>query len=181
MPSPLAKLTKDRQGLILILIGGFFMLIFFSWRFYQARILSFSGDVPQVGIHKGAKPVSIQIPSINLKLAIEEAIIKDSVWQVSETGANHLNQSAYPGDGGNIVIYGHNKNSLFGPIRWLEKGAEIELTDEKGEKHLYKVVETTEVSPDNLQYILPKDEETLTLYTCSGLFDSKRFIVVAKP
>ncbi len=181
MPSPLQKISKNTEGLILILGGAFFMLLFFSWRFYQVRVLSFSGNVPQVGEHKGAKPISIEIASIHLKLVVEEAIIKDGVWQVSETGASHLNQSAYPGDRGNIVIYGHNKNSLFGPIRWLEKGAEIKLTDEKGTEHIYKVDETHEVSPDNLQFVLPKNEETLTLYTCTGLFDRERFIVIAKP
>lgn len=180
MPSQLPRKGK-KQGIIFILLGAIFISIVVFWRFYQARILSFSGSVPSVGIHKGSRPVSINIPSVGLSLDVKEAAIENGVWQTSEVDANHLNQSAYPGDGGNIVIYGHNKNSIFGPIRWLEKGAEIEVTDEKGIKHTYRVIETTEVSPDNIQFVLPKSEEILTLYTCTGLFDSKRFIVVARP
>ena len=118
---------------------------------------------------------------MRLSLDISEGAIVDGVWQISKVGASHLNVSANPGEGGNIVIYGHNKNSLFGPIRWIEKGAEIEINDENGNKYSYVVSETLEVSPDKIEYVLPKNEEILTLYTCSGFLDSKRYIVIARP
>ena len=70
---------------------------------------------------------------------------------------------------------------MFGPIRWIEKGAEIEINDENGNKYSYVVSETLEVSPDKIEYVLPKNEEILTLYTCSGFLDSKRYIVIARP
>lgn len=160
-------------------------MLFSGWRFSRARILSFSQEYPKDGqtvrVNDDARPTSIEIPSVGIKLEVVESEIKDGIWEISYTGASHLNKSAYPGEGGNIIFYGHNRRSLFGPIRWLEKDAEIILTGKNSEKHSYKVVETVEVSPENIQYVLPKSEETLTLYTCTGLFDSKRFIVVAKP
>ncbi len=168
-------------SLILIILGSILILVFAGWRIYSARILSFEGNVPETVAKEGYRPVSIKIPSVQLSLDVSEGAIVDGVWQISKSGASHLNVSANPGEGGNTVIYGHNKNSLFGPIRWLEKGAEIELTDENGNKFKYVVSETVEVSPDKIDYVLPKNEEILTLYTCTGLFDSKRFIVIAKP
>jgi len=40
-----------------------------------------------------------------------------------------------------------------------------------------QVKEIVEVKPDQVEYLLPTSEETLTLYTCSGFMDQKRFIV----
>ncbi|OGM76420.1 hypothetical protein A2210_00225 [Candidatus Woesebacteria bacterium RIFOXYA1_FULL_40_18] len=168
-------------SLILIILGSILILVFAGWRFYTARILSFEGQVQEAVAKEGYRPVSIKISSINLSLDVSEGAVADGVWQISKTGASHLNVSVNPGEGGNTVIYGHNKNSLFGPIRWLEKGAEIEVSDENGNKYIYVVSETLEVTPDKIDYVLPKSEEVLTLYTCTGLFDSKRFIVIAKP
>lgn len=178
---PTGEPRAFNSSLVLIISGLFLILIFGAWRFYTARILSFEGKVPEIVAKEGYRPVSIRIPSVNMSLDVSEGAIIEGVWQISKAGASHLNVSANPGEGGNTVIYGHNKNSLFGPIRWLERGAEIELEDERGNKFNYIVSETLEVAPDKIDYVLPKGEETLTLYTCSGFFDSKRFIVVAKP
>jgi len=173
--------TQKKQGLVLLIFGLFLIALFSGWRFYNARILSFEGQVPEIAAKEGYRPVSIKILSVRLSLDISEGAIVDGVWQISKVGASHLNVSANPGEGGNIVIYGHNKNSLFGPIRWIEKGAEIEINDENGNKYSYVVSETLEVSPDKIEYVLPKNEEILTLYTCSGFLDSKRYIVIARP
>jgi len=108
-------------------------------------------------------------------------VIDDEVWQVSEKGASHLSISANPGEKGNIVIYGHNKNNLFGPIRWLEKGDSIKVINEEEKEFLYKVVGTVQVNPTELEYVLPKEKEILTLYTCDGFLDSRRYVVLAEP
>ncbi len=172
-------MTQKKQGLALLILGLFLIALFSGWRFYTARILSFEGKVPEIAAKEGYRPVSIKIPLVNMSLDVSEGAIVDGVWQISQKGASHLNVSANPGEGGNVVIYGHNKNSLFGSIRWLEKGAEIELADEQGNKYSYIVSETHEVAPDKIDYVLPKNEEVLTLYTCSGFLDSKRYIVIA--
>ena len=44
----------------------------------------------------------------------------------------------------------------------------------------YEVVDIKEVYPNQTEVIEETDDETLTLYTCSGFADSKRLIVVAK-
>lgn len=97
---------------ILVIAGTFFYD-----NYYKKRILSFRKSVPEVEQKKTFKPVKIIIDSVGVNLDVEEGKIENGVWQISEKGATHLDISANPGDGGNIVIYGHNKKHLFGPIK----------------------------------------------------------------
>lgn len=184
MPRP-AK-TRSNSGLSLILAGLLLISLALLYRLHQSRILSFSSTVladKSFTDQKitGARPVKISIPTIKLNLNIAEAAIVNGTWDISFTGASHLVNSANPGTPGNIIIYGHNKNSLFGPIRWLSVGDTIHITDQTGQIHPYQISQTLTTTPENIQYILPKSEEILTLYTCTGLFDSQRFIVLARP
>lgn len=146
------------------------------------RILSFN-EKPKAVVQVQAKniPARINIPKIKISLPVDVSSIKGGVWEISPRNASFLDISEGLGQGGNTVIYGHNKNSIFGPIRWLKKGDEIEVVDKSGKAFKYEVVETVTVGPDAIEYVEPKDNEILTLYTCTGLFDSKRYIVIAHP
>ncbi|GIK83733.1 MAG: hypothetical protein BroJett025_03550 [Patescibacteria group bacterium] len=112
---------------------------------------------------------------------ISEQILDNNNWTISETEASYLKQSAKPGENGNIIIYGHNKREIMGNIRALKGNEVITITTENGDKHQYKIKLITEVEPNQVTYLLPTSQETLTLYTCSGFMDSKRFIVQATP
>lgn len=177
-PKPRIKLQNNLLvGIGLLLIG-----VFSLYRFHQARILSFNAKaLAQVVSTTGIKPVYIKIYPIGVDVAIKEAVINDGVWTIFPNEASHLNTSAGIGDKGNIVIYGHNKDSIFGPIRWLKEGTKIEIQGSDKKIYYYQVVKTDTVSPNDLEYVLPKNNETLTLYTCMGFLDSKRFVVVAEP
>ena len=171
------------RGLNLILAGILLLALSLLWRVHNSNNLSFpTRNLAELEaqLKKGVKPVKITIPAVNLSLDVAEAVLVNGKWQVWEGKANHLATSANPGGGGNIVIYGHNKNSVFGPIRWLTVGQEVELTNEKGKTFSYKIDQTVEVEPSEISYVSAKNVELLTLYTCSGLFDTKRFIVIAR-
>ena len=172
--------SRRRQGLVLILAGILFISFSFYWRHLRARILSFDNYTPEETKNEGVSAANIKIPSVGIDLPVEKGQIVKGVWQISEKGASQLDKSANPGHKGNTVIYGHNKNSLFGPIRWLKEGDSIEITDENRTLYTYRVVKTVITTPDDIEYVLPKSEEILTLYTCTGLLDSKRHIVLAK-
>ena len=178
-------MTQKKQGVLFLFLGLFFILLFSGWRFSRARILSFRDAYPEdkkvAEKTEESRPTFIKIPSVGINLAVEESAIKNGVWEISYEGASHLDKSANPGQNGNVVIYGHNKNQLFGPIRWVEAGNTIEITDNGGKKYEYKIVKTLVTTPDDISYVLPKDKETLTLYTCTGFLDSKRFIAIAEP
>jgi len=185
MPITKRKYSKEqKQGVLFLLVGVFLIFVSLSWRYHQERILSFDTsehiETRELQEEK-SKPSNIKIDNINMNLDVEEGMIIDEIWQISKTGASHLDVSANPGEGDNVVIYGHNKNSLFGSIRWLEIGKEIVIINEEGEQYQYQIIETKEVSPQEIEFVLPKGEEMLTLYTCSGFLDRNRFIVIAKP
>ena len=180
----LSKKDRSLKATVLTVCGFALIVIALFWRGYQIRTLSFADNYPVPASENqpsGVIPTLIKIDKIGLELPIEESRIIDGVWEISYSGASHLDSSANPGEGGNIVVYGHNKNSLFGPIRWLSTGDTIELTDKEGNVFVYEIAQTFETTPDDITHVLPKDEETLTLYTCTGFLDSKRYIIIAKP
>lgn len=165
----------------LILISGILLIcIFLVWRYHNARILSFNtSTVSHESVSNGVKPVYIKSYPLGIDIEIKGSGIVDGVWQIQPNSANYLVTSAGIGDKGNTIIYGHNKDNILGPLRWIKKGAEIEILASDGNKYYYEVIDTHEVDPDNLQYILPTDSEILTIYTCTGFLDSKRFIAQA--
>ena len=176
-----AKWDRQKIGLILILVGLVCFGIIFSFKAYQKSILSFS-NVPELKeeISTDLFPKQILIPKVRIDLQVFPAKASGEIWEVSEKGSSYLLGSGVPGQKGNVVIYGHNKNKLFGPIRWLGKGEEIKVVNKKEEEFVYEVVETKTVTPNNVEVLAPTEDATLTLYTCTGFFDSQRFIVVAK-
>ena len=185
------KLTKNnskaldqakRRGLGFVVVGCTLMLVVAIYRFQQLRRLSFNaGDQLEQSTGTLSPVKTIRLSKYRVTLDVTEVGINDGVWQISETTANHLNQSANPGEGGNIVIYGHNSSEVFGPLRWMSKGEEIEVANHEGVVSVYVIDQIIETNPEDIQWILPKDKETLTVYTCSGFLNSKRHIVVAFP
>ena len=161
---------------LLLSAGGIWYII------YSRGVLSFS-EIPveyYIPSPQPAVPVSITFPDINLEVPVRENEIKDGIWQISESGASHLSVSAYPGQTGNIIIYGHNKTAIFGRIRQLKTGYLILLATDKG-NYTYIIDEILSVTPEELDVIRPTRTETLTVYTCTGFLDSKRFVVRAHP
>lgn len=162
-------------------IGLSLLLIFFIWRFFQLIKLSFYKADFQAPVTAGIEATNIKIPKVNLDLPVVSTSIKNGVWEVPQVAVGHLDQSATINSEGNIVLYAHNTNNLFGPIRWLSVGDEIILTGIDGRGYKYQVSETITVKPNIVDYVLSTDSERLTLFTCTGLFDLDRFIVVATP
>lgn len=169
---------------ILIITGIILMSTALWWQDYSRSILSFSSiisaPIPTPNPIT-TKPIRIRIPSTGIDLPITEAKVVNNVWEVTTAGANHWDTSGNPGDTNNIVIYAHNWKTLFGPLLTVREGEHIELTDETGKLFTYEITQTVSVKPNQVEYIQPTDDETLTLYTCTGFLDSMRFMVIAKP
>ena len=119
---------------------------------------------------------------LGIDLEVKEASINNGIWEISETTASFLNSSAKPGEGGNIVIYGHNKKDILGKlIGNIKTGMEIQIFSQNGTFFRYETIEIKTVTPNEIGVVLPTDYEILTLYTCTGLLDSKRLIIKAIP
>lgn len=184
------KVTKRRSNtrkrrfipFLLISIGLLCLGLWAShaWAKYQALTLG-KNDLVHVQEAKQSppKPRHIFIRWF-IDVDIEDTALVGNRWGVSEHNASYLTQSARPGEIGNIIVYGHNTQKIMGNIRALKGGEPIYVTTEDGVLHTYKVTELHEVEPVQVAYLQPTSEETLTLYTCSGFWDRKRFIVVAK-
>lgn len=181
-----AKVIKtyrlDRAMKVLFFLGALFFIVYIGLRINQEIQLSIV--TPQISSEQQSKketanPTKIVIPKVGIDLAIEETVITNGVWQISAKGASHLAKSASPDEKGTIIMYGHNTNNRFGPIRWLTKGEKIELQTSDGKKHVYVVSELKKVTPDRMD-IFEQKGETLILYTCDGFADLQRFVVIAK-
>lgn len=125
-------------------------------------------------------PKRILIPDLNIDLEIGVAKIVSGYWEVFEDKAGWGEGSGYPGQTGNQVIFAHAKEGLFQPLRLIEANTLIYILT-NNEWFTYKVREIKEVYPNQVEVIVPTEDEILTLYTCSGYKDSKRLIVIAKP
>jgi LPXTG-site transpeptidase (sortase) family protein len=125
-------------------------------------------------------PKRIIIPSLSIDLSVQKAKIVSGYWEVFDDKAGWGEGSGLPGKEGNQVIFAHAREGLFLPLRSIEVGKRVYVLTDSG-WYQYTVHEVKEVFPNQIEAIASTDDETLTLYTCSGYSDSKRLIVIAKP
>lgn len=124
-------------------------------------------------------PVRIIIPSLSVDLEVETAPIVKGYWKVFPDKAGFGQGSAFPGQKGNQVIFAHAREGLFLPLKEIKEEDEIYVLTDNG-WFFYEVREIKTVLPEQIEVIAPTDDETLTLFTCSGFADTKRLIIVAK-
>jgi sortase A len=117
-----------------------------------------------------------------------------SEWDVPEDEAAWHRNSAVPGEGGNVVISGHN-NSLggrvFANLEELTVGDQITLWNDEDasflyqvrEKKLVRVLGASQESQEVLQMVIePTSDEQLTLITCwPNWTNTHRLIIIAAP
>lgn len=154
---------------------------------------------PQPTIPAQAPPTRLIIPAINLDTPVEvagwtvkkEAGVETSTWNVPDKAAGWHQNSALPGNGGNVVLSGHHNigAEVFRYLIDLKKGDEIFLQAD-GRTYRYRVTDhfilpergvSAEQRQQNVQWIMPTTDERLTLVTCwpyTG--NSHRLIVIAK-
>lgn len=151
-----------------------------TYQKYLSKIIDKSISVEAEEIKKGINPIQLTIDSFNISLPVISSSISEGVWEVNDEVANHLSSSAKIGEDSNIVIYGHNKWAVLGKIKNIKAGDVITLVGQNALVYQYQVFETLTVTPEEIEHVLPTDTEQLTIYTCSGFADTKRFIIKAK-
>jgi len=153
--------------------------------------------------------VRLKIPRLKVERAVVEiGAHPEKGWDTDSLFATknrpdlvgHLQGSALPGEGSNIVLAGHNYdwgifqwNGVFINLRQLQPGDKIFVFTQGGEKHTYIVQQVKEIpfksgSEEELfkhaKHMGPTESERLTLITCSGanlLNWNKRIYVIAYP
>lgn len=177
--------TYKKNGLIYLLVGFICFTAAFVFKqdqlSYQDQPSSQQSPEPVKDvIREDDYPNGILIPKVGVDLEVLPAKVINDDWQIATDSASYLLESGIPGKKGNVVIYGHNQNFLFGPILWLVEDDIIKIIDKKGKEFSYQVIETKTVTPEMVGILSPTQDPTLTLYTCTGWLDKERFVVKAK-
>jgi len=116
---------------------------------------------------------------------IESNIYQGDNLELLKYGVGHLSGSFFPGEGGVIVIPGHNSSREFQRLVKVKKNDLIIIKAVYG-TFTYKMdsFEILEAKELNEKLELTRDEEILLLYTCYPVdtpgYKSKRYVVYAK-
>jgi LPXTG-site transpeptidase (sortase) family protein len=141
------------------------------------QIVPSAADIPVAATVKPSQPVRLSIPKINLDLKpVSVGLDKNRVPVVPKHDVGWYNLSAMPGQGENIVFWGHVLRfkatpkipAPFARVKELKIGDLLILTTAKGEQVRYKVTKAVQVTPDQVKYILPTGKEQVTLVSCIG-------------
>lgn len=171
--------------LICLALGGLFLGVWSAKRMYSWRALRVpSAVVSPISVDADQEsryiPKSLTIGTL-LTIEVDEAQLTKSTWSISPIHATYLPTSGVPGKPGNIILYGHNKRNIFANLRHVKEGQVIDIVTSDNILHRYSVTIVKTVKPTDIEYLMPTIEETLTLYTCTGILDQNRLIVVADP
>jgi len=165
-------------GLILVLGGGNYLKQSASSDTFAKEPVKVEGFAENSSESEKA-PQRIIIPEAKIDLEVKQAKNVNGYWEVFPDSAGWGEGSGLPGETGNQVIFAHARRGLFASLRDVRVGTRIYVIA-KNNWYLYEAKEVKEVFPNQVEVIAPTSDESLTLYTCSGFADSKRFIVVAK-
>jgi len=178
------RANSSLAALILFIFGCSLMAISGLHFYFQYKSLSLARS--QVSINELQHPnnvpypVQITVPG-KIQSAIETMPLVNNKWGVSNTKTAFLQQSARPGENGNIIVYGHNRASILGNLNQVHVNDVITVTTSDGSLHSYKVIKRAVTSPTQVELLQPTTMEVLTVYTCTGFLDSQRLIVQALP
>jgi len=168
-------------GIFLFIFGGYLV-----WERNAPQRISFDsppleqkGSLVDAKVLPEGKPVRIKMPSIHKELAIIPSRIVDNRWESTKKGVSYLETSPIPGEVGNSILWGHNYPNLLKDLTKVEVGDEITIVFENGGEKIFIVHFTQEVGPNQSSILNPTEDNRITLYTCSGFLDSKRFVVTA--
>lgn len=124
-------------------------------------------------------PTIIKLPKLGLELPISPAKITNGKWDDPKHSVAFWQDSVLPGEAGNSVFYGHNWPNIFGRLKNSKIGDEIEIGFGDGTTKNFVVENTYIVTADQTHILNQTEDSRLTIYTCTGFLDSKRFVVIA--
>lgn len=143
----------------------------------RLRFKNYMGNYKNVPLSN--PPVRILIRDLNIDLPVYPAKVVNNQWETTTMGASYLLSSPLPGVRGNSIIYAHDWASLFGPLVNIKRENKVEIDFEDKTKKFFIIKNTSVVSPDQSDILKNFGDTRLTLYTCTGFLDSKRFVAVA--
>ena len=146
-----------------------------------------------------SEPARIVIEAVGIdQKIVSVGLDKKRVPVVPDHDVGWYNLSAQPGQGDNIVLWGHVLRfrqtpkipAPFARLKEVKPGASVVLYDQAGNAHNYVVKQQIWVLPSEVDYILPKQKELVTMVSCIGdkvinngevVDESHRLITIAEP
>ena len=96
--------------------------------------------------------------------ALSATVLEGSDDETLMRAAGRIEDTAFPGDFGNIGIAGH-RDTIFRPVRKLRVGEPLVLTT-ANRVFRYRITKTAVVNPEDVYVLDPADHPTMTLVTC---------------
>ena len=134
---------------------------------------------------------TITIPKISVHAPViyEPSVQEADVQKALENGVVHYGNTAFPGQSGNVAIFGHSSNDWWEPGNYkfvfvlldkLSPGDQITI-DYQQHRYTYEVTGSQIVEPTDVGVLNSTTTPTLTLITCSPPGTSlRRLVVTAK-
>jgi sortase A len=119
-----------------------------------------AAPVTPVPPRSGSWVARLDAPSVRLSATVLEGSDDGTLAR----GAGHIEDTAFPGQPGNIGIAGH-RDTTFRAVRNLHVGDTLELTTED-RAYRYSITKTFIVEPEDVYVLDPGDRPMLTLVTC---------------
>ncbi len=108
----------------------------------------------------GAWVARLEAPTV----AMTTTVLEGSDDATLAKAAGHIEETAFPGETGNIGIAGH-RDTIFRPVRNLKVGDPLVVTT-ADRVFNYRISSTIIVGPDDVYVLDPTPKPTLTLVTC---------------
>lgn len=122
--------------------------------------------------------IRITAPEIHL----DAIVLEGSDYSALQLGPGHMENTALPGEHGNVVISGH-RDTFFRNVHKLVAGDRLTIQRQRG-RYTYEVFEKKVVDSDDMSVVQPTDDDRLTLITCYPAYyvgpAPKRLVVIAK-
>lgn len=113
---------------------------------------------------RGAMLARLSIPAVELSAVI----LHGSDETTLRRGLGHLENSALPGERGNVVVAGR-RDTIFRPLRNVKVGDDIYTETASGRFH-YRVAWARIATPQDVSVLDARNETVLTLVTCCPFF-----------
>jgi sortase A len=126
----------------------------------MSRVKESTDRRPTVSVARGTPLADLSIPSVHLSAVV----LHGSDARTLRLGVGHIENTAWPGESGNVAIAGH-RDSFFRPLRNVKVGDDILLETPQGRFH-YQVSSLRVVSSNEVSVLNPTEDATLTLVTC---------------
>jgi sortase A len=174
----------------LLLAAGFVILGYCGAALYNAHLQQIKGNheldrllLNQSATAKGKMREGDLVGRVEIPdLRFSAVVFEGTTDNVLDRGVGHVDDSALPGQPGNVVLAAH-RDTFFRSLRNIQRGEVVRVTTPSGVR-TYTVDSTEIVDPTETSVMDPTPKPSLTLITCYPFYyvgnAPKRFIVHAR-